>query len=284
MSSEGKTPSDAYVTLANPIAPERRVMRRSMLVSTLENLERNLRFVDRLTTFEIGRVYLSEKGDGVLPLEERHVTILLAGSRQPKSFYTPASDDAEQFDFYDVKGVAESLLDRLGFKAETIEFRAKPDAESFGPRCAALYVNGQYAGLVGELHPKVRAAFGLPNLRVCIADLLIDPLVRPAWSFEPMKPISVYMPVIEDFAFEVSEEVTVRRVEEIIRKAGGALLSDVELFDVYRGQNVQAGNKSLAYRVTYQSQERNLAEKEVEKLRRGIIYNVERETAGKLRV
>ena len=137
---------------------------------------------------------------------------------------------------------------------------------------------------MGELHPKVRAAFGLPNLRVCIADLLIDPLVRPAWSFEPMKPISVYMPVIEDFAFEVSEEVTVRRVEEIIRKAGGSLLSDVELFDVYRGQNVQAGNKSLAYRVTYQSQERNLAEKEVEKLRRGIIYNVERETAGKLRV
>ena len=75
-----------------------------------------------------------------------------------------------------------------------------------------------------------------------------------------------------------------RRAEEIIRKAGGALVTDVELFDVYRGQNVQPGNKSLAYRVTYQSQDRNLGEKEVEKLRRSIIYNVERETGGKLRV
>lgn len=284
VSSDGKTPLDAYVTLANPIAPERRVMRRSMLVSALENLERNLRFTNRLTTFEIGRVYLPEKGDGTLPLEEGHAVVLLAGPRQPHSFYTPSSDSSEQFDFYDIKGSVESLLDRLGFKPEAIEFRAKPDAESFGPRCAALYVGGQVAGLVGEIHPKVRAAFGLPNLRVCIADLLIAPLVRPAWSFEPMKPISVYMPVIEDFAFEVAEEVTVRRVEEIIRKAGGALVSDVELFDVYRGQNVQIGNKSLAYRVTYQSQERNLAEKDVEKLRRGIIYNVERETGGKLRV
>lgn len=284
VSAENRVALDAYVTLANPIAPERRVMRRSMLVSTLENLERNLRYTDRLTTFEIGRTYLLEKGDSVLPLEERHATLLLAGPRQPSSFYNPASDDAEQFDFYDIKGMVESLLDRLGYRPEVIEFRAKPDAESFGPRCAALYVNDNYCGLVGELHPKVRSNFGLPNLRVCIADLLIEPLVRPAWSFEPMKPISVYMPVIEDFAFEVGEEVTVRRVEEIIRKAGGALLSDVELFDVYRGQNVQDGNKSLAYRVTYQSLERNLAEKEVEKLRRGIIYNVEFQTGGKLRV
>jgi phenylalanyl-tRNA synthetase beta chain len=275
-------PESDYIVLANPGVPERRVMRRSMIVSALENLASNLRYSNRLTVFEIGRVYLPEGGNGDLPFEERRVCILLAGARQAASFYHTGQQD--EFDFFDCKGLVETMLDRLGFRSEAVEFRAQPDSESFGPRCAGVYVNNRCVGVVGELHPKVRAAYTLPNMRVCIADLSIEALVRPAWSFEPMQPISAYMPVIEDLAFDLSEEHTVRRVEEIIRRAGGALLVAVELFDVYRSENVGLGRKSLAFHLTYQSNERNLNEKEVTKLRNSIIAAVERETGGKLRV
>ena len=128
--------SPAYVTVANPIAPERSVMRRSMLVSALENTVRNLRYANRLATFEVGRVYLPEAGDGVLPHEDRRVSLVLCGPRHPQDFYAAENGGAEM-DFFDLKGVVEALLDRLGFKNASVEFRAAPDAgvRPAAPRC-----------------------------------------------------------------------------------------------------------------------------------------------------
>lgn len=283
----GDTP---YITLANPIAVERRVLRRSLLVSALEGLQYNLRYTDRLAAFEIGRIYLPEQTvtnaaapeQAPLPLEDRRVCIVLAGPRRPQGFYrTP--EEAAEMDFTDLKGVVEVLLERLGIKGAAVELRAQPDTDSFGPRCAQLLVNGEDAGLFGEVHPRVRAAFGLPDVRVNVAELRLAPLVRPTWQFTPMRPISSMPPVVEDLAFVVSEEITLRQLETAIRAAGGDLLADVELFDLYRGDPLPAGHKSLAFRVTYQSQDALLRDAEVVKLRERIVRRVERETGGKLR-
>lgn len=274
-------PDDAYISLSNPIAPERRVMRRSLLVSALENLARNARLAPRHGSFEIGRIYPAESGDGVLPEEDRRLSITLAGLRHLPDFYN--QNAGEEVDFFDLKGTVESLLETLGFKAADVEFRVRPDTDSFGPRCAEVWLNGQNLGVIGEVHPQVRAAFDLPAMRVCIAELRVQPLVRPHFVVQPMRPISNYPAVLEDLSFELNEEVTVRRVEETMRKAGGLLLVDVELFDVYRGANLPAENKSLAFRLTYQSQERPLTEREVSSLRQRIITAVEKETGGKLR-
>ena len=274
--------SPPYVVLANPNAPERSVMRRSLLVSALENTARNLRYANRLATFEVGRVYLPEAGDGVLPHEDRRVSLVLCGPRHPEDFYASENGDAE-LDFFDLKGVVEALLDRLGFRASAVEFRAAPDTGTFGPRCAEVTLNGASLGLMGELHPQVRAAFGLPKVRVCAAELRLEPMVRSHWQLEPMKSISAYPPVVEDLAFEVAEEVTVRRVADIMAEAGGELLASVELFDVYRGEPMPPGSKSLAFRLAYQSTERVLGEKEVAKMRQRIVQAVERATGGHLR-
>ena len=271
-----------YITLANPVAVERRAMRRTMLVSALENLQYNLRYTNRLAMFEIGRVYLPENADNSRPVEDRRVSIVLTGPRQPQSFYSTPESSAEM-DFYDIKGVVETLLDRLGFKAGEYEFRARPDAESFGPRCAEVYVGGQSIGLAGELHPRVRAAFDLPSTRINIAELRIEPLVRSGYQKSSMRPISSMPPVVEDLAFVVNEEITLRQLEQAIRAAGGDLLVDVELFDLYHGDPLPAGTKSLAFRVTYQSQDANLRDADVVKLRERIVRRVERETGGKLR-
>jgi phenylalanyl-tRNA synthetase beta chain len=230
--------------------------------------------------FEIGRVYLPEAAAGPLPLEDRRLSLVLVGPRQPQSFHRT---DATEMDFLDLKGVVETLLARLGFKPESVEYRSAPNTGAFGPRCAEIVIEGEVAGLIGEIHPQVRAAFDLPAVRVNAAEVRIDRLLRPHWQHEPMTPISAYPPVVEDLAFIVDESVTVRMVENAIKAAGGALLTEIELFDLYRGEPLPAGSKSLAFRLTYQSQDAVLRDADVARLRERIIRRVERDVNGRLR-
>jgi phenylalanyl-tRNA synthetase beta chain len=270
-----------YIELANPLAPERRAMRRSLLVTAFDNLARNARYAERLAFFEVGRVYLPEQGDGLLPKEERRVSLVLTGPRTPRDFYHPQGD--EELDFFDLKGVVELLLDRLGFKPAVVEYRARPETGTFGPRCAEVWVGGQALGLMGEVHPAVRRAFNLPDTRVNAAEFVIAPLIKAHWSQDPMTPISPYPVVVEDLAFEVREEITVQRVLDAVHALNDGRITTVELFDLYRGTPLAPGAKSLALRFTYQSSDRPLGEKEVEALRRRIVGAVEQATEGKLR-
>ena len=300
--------SDRFISLTNPLSPERRVMRRNLIVSALENLAHNLRYTDRLAVFEIGRMYRPRpepddaKGvrnaDPILPEEQRRLCIALRGLRDqhaPVYSSDPFRPDADLFDFFDLKGIVETLLERLGFPQSSYLFRAHPesgasdvDSETrFGPRCALISLQDQHLGIVGELHPQVRNAFGLGSERVVLAELNLDPLTRPSWRLSQMAPISVYPPVVEDLAFVVQEEVTQRRLHDAIVDGGGRTgdpkLTSVELFDIYRGESLPVGYKSLAYRVTYQSLDHSLKEREVNRLRQRIIRTVERATGGKLR-
>ena len=299
-----------FISLTNPLSPERSVLRRNLIVSALENLAFNRRFSERLAFFEIGRAYRpreveDESGTGrrgslPLPDEVRRICIALCGPRASASEGSHLEAEVAQdalFDFFDLKGFVETLLERLGFKLDEVQFLGHPhsgaqdgDTEtSFGPRCAVVSLRGQRLGIVGELHPGVRNAFAIGQNRVVLAELDVGPLVRQSWRISPMAPISVYPPVVEDLAFVVAEEVTQRRVRDAIFEGGGrgraagASLVDLELFDIYRGESLPAGCKSLAYRVTYQSLDRNLKEKEVGRLRQRIVRTVERATGGKLR-
>jgi len=282
LATGGDHPLPPFIELANPLSVDRRVMRRELMVSALENLAYNSRYADRQAIFEIGRVYRPENSNGILPEEDRRVCIALTGSRQPVNIHSSASN-RESFDFFDLKGVVETLVSRMGVDKDALRFSAHPDSASFGPRCALVSVGEQSLGILGELHPKVRAAFGLGDERVCVAELHIAPLVQPSWRLSSMEPISVYQPVTEDLAFAVDEEVTVRRVRDAIVAGGGDLLVDVELFDIYRGAPLPANHKSLAWRVAYQSRERSLSEKEINTLRAQIVRSVEEATGGALR-
>ncbi|MYC93521.1 MAG: phenylalanine--tRNA ligase subunit beta [Caldilineaceae bacterium SB0661_bin_32] len=297
-----------FISLTNPLSPERRVMRRNLIVSALENLAYNLRYKDRLAVFEIGRTYRppaapsghsdGENSDLKLPEEQRRLCIALRGLRDPHPS-NPSSEppefESEFFDFFDLKGIVETLLERLGFAQSEYLFSAHPESGAddavsetmFGPRCALISLQDDELGIVGELHPQVRNAFGLGGERVVLAELKIAPLVRPSWRLSQMAPISVYPPVVEDLAFVVKEEVTQRRLRDAIVEGGGRdgepVLASVELFDIYRGESLPVGCKSLAYRVTYQSMDHNLKEREVNRLRQRIIRTVERATGGTLR-
>ncbi len=272
-----------FITLLNPLNVNRRVMRRSLLVSALENAAYNHRYSQRLANFELGRVYLPEKGDGKLPLEERRLSILLTGPRRPASVH-PDPAGAEAFDFFDVKGVLEELCARLGFASNGIEYVAKSEHPTFAASSAEIRIHGAAQGVIGEIHPLVLQAFDIPGeVRVYIADLAVAPLVKSGWRLQPMKPISVYQPVIEDLAFVVGEEVSAAAVQSAIRQAGGQLLTGIDLFDIYRGQPIPEGHKSLAYKLTYESLEGNLSESRVQDLRTRIIRRVASAVGGVLR-
>jgi phenylalanyl-tRNA synthetase beta chain len=271
-----------FVTLLNPLSARRRVMRRDMLVSALENLAYNYRYTQRYPIFEIGRVYWPENGDGVRPQEDPRLCILLTGPRRPSSLY-PDPAGAENFDFFDLKGIIETLLQRLGFTDRDVEYVTERNP-AYTATCAWIKLQGGSLGIMGEVDPQVLLNFEIPSgMRVFAAQMHIKPLIKPSWSLQPVVPISNYPPVVEDLAFVVSEEVTAAQLLEAIRKGGGSLLSKVELFDIYRGQPIPAGHKSLAFKLTYESLEKPLTEAQVVDIRNRIIRRVAESVGGKLR-
>ncbi len=254
-----------YVTLENPTSQERRVLRHELLPALLEVAERNARQRPALALFEIGQVFLPRDGDP-LPAEPRRLALLLAGEREPRSWDRPAP---EPMDFYDLKGVLDALLADL----HAGEVRYEPArGVGFHPgRCARLEVAGRSLGLFGEVHPEVRAAYELPYAAVLAAELDFEALAAAIPDRHPIRPLPRYPAVYEDLALVVDEALAAAAVETEIRDAGGELLRAVELFDVYRGEQVAPGKKSLAYRLTYQSDEGTLTDQAVAELRRRIL-------------
>jgi phenylalanyl-tRNA synthetase beta chain len=271
-----------FIKLLNPLSTRRNVMRRDMLVSALENLSYNYRYTQRYPIFEIGRVYWPENGDGVRPQEDSRLCILLTGPRRPSSLY-PDPAGAENFDFFDLKGIIETLLQRLGFTDRDVEYIPEHNP-AYTSTCAWIKLGGGSLGIMGEVDPQVLHNLDLPpEVRVFSAQMHINPLVKPGWQLQPVTPISNYPPVVEDLAFVVPEEVSAAQLLDAIRKGGGSLLTKVDLFDIYRGPQVPSGHKSLAYNLTYESIEKPLTEKQVIDIRNRIIRRVAESVGGKLR-
>ncbi len=275
----GAATRDELVELANPLTQDRSVMRRDLLVSALENLAFNLRYEARLAAFEIGLEFVPDASTAPYPQELRKLQLIMTGSRHLAHFETPATDAL--FDYYDLKGVLETLFQRLELE-DRITYTADQDAR-YGPYCARIELDGTPIGWAGELHPSVRAAYDLPAQTVAIANIAVPSLVSPAWSVRQMNPISPYPAVIEDLAFQVDAGITAQQVVTAMHAGGGATLIGVDLFDLYAGDPLPPGTKSLAYRVTYQSHTGSLSEKAIARIRRRIVSRVERETGAVLR-
>jgi phenylalanyl-tRNA synthetase beta chain len=138
-------------------------------------------------------------------------------------------------------------------------------------------------GVLGELHPLVRGNYELPDAPVLAAELDLNRIQEAIPGLYPFQPVPAYPPVLEDIAVIVAESVPAGRVVETIRQAGGAVLNDIRLFDVYRGDQIGPGKKSLAYSLTYQAEDRTLTDKQVLKIRKRIVRRLEEELGAQLR-
>ena len=269
--------SEPHVTVLNPLTADRAHLRRTLLPNLLNTARANLRFTDRIAIFEVGRVF-HPRPDETLPAEPRRVAALLSGPREAGSWL---AHDASPLGFFDLKGVAEALTTRLRLSDVKWE-RAEHPALHPG-RAARLLVGGVEIGVLGELHPQVRAAFDLPEQPVVVMELDLDALLAGWGASHEMADISAQPAIYEDLALIVDEAVAAAQVEALIRQSGGKLLVDVRLFDLYRGGQVPAGKKSLAYALTFQAPDRTLTDEDTKKLRGKIVARLERELGATLR-
>jgi phenylalanyl-tRNA synthetase beta chain len=273
----GTTPSDKpYLRLANAINQERVTMRQSLLASALEIVERNARIRERIAIFEVGEIFLASEG-GELPDELPRLVIALTGPRAPSTWQ---GADPTPMDFYDLKGVIDTLLDGLH-----VEVRYEPGTHpSMHPgKTAHLVVGERRLGTVGELHPEVAAQYDLSETPVLVAKLNMDVLFEVVPTRYETRGVPVYPPIVEDLALVLADDVPAAQVEFLIRQTGGSTVTDVALFDVYRGDQLGVGRKSLAYHLTYQAPDKTLTDKDVAKVRYRIVQRLERELDAQLR-
>jgi phenylalanyl-tRNA synthetase beta chain len=273
------TPADErpYVTLLNPIASDRTSMRHSLLASVLEIAAANVRLSERLALFEIAPVYIVEEEES-LPQEPRRLAVVLTGLREPQSWQAGQSTP---MDFFEVKGVIESLLD--GLHIAEVSYAPGQHPTFLPGRTAELKLNGQSAGWLGELHPRVREQYDLPNQAVLAADLDFEILAAQMNERYPVRAVPEFPPVKEDLALVLDEAVPAANVEAAIRSAGGNLLTGLTLFDVYRDEKLGAGKKSLAFSLTYQAPDRTLTDSDVAKVRTKIVKKLQDELGASLR-
>jgi phenylalanyl-tRNA synthetase beta chain len=148
---------------------------------------------------------------------------------------------------------------------------------------AFVRAQGMDLGVVGELHPKLLAAWDVPAERVAAWDLDVEALISVLPHRVLYKGISPYPPARQDMAFVVAEEVEVAKVAEAIRKAGGDVITGLSLFDIYRGKPIPEGHKSLAFAVILNSPEKPLTEEEIARIRKRIEGALSRELGASLR-
>ena len=274
---EAHVDEQPYVTLVNPIASDRVNMRHSLLASVLNIAETNAHSHDRIAIFEIGQVFLPNS-ESVLPDEPRRLALTMSG---PRDVETWTDTNEGLMDFYDLKGLVDAIAAGLHLPNVTFEAWEHP---SFHPgRTARICSDGQELGVFGELHPRVREAYDLPEQPVLAGDFDADLLLAAVPYRYPTRSVSRFPAVVEDIALIVDEAVPAATVQALIDQTGGKQLVGAHLFDLYRGDQVGAGKKSLAYRLSYQSEERTLTDKDAAKLRNKIVKRLEREVGAVLR-
>jgi phenylalanyl-tRNA synthetase beta chain len=257
----GSESDGSFVQLKNPISPERSVMRTTLLPGLLEVAARNLANVDSVSLFELGFVYLPKGTE--LPDEPRRLAIVLCGRRAPGTWDDPQGVKPAPFDFFDLKGIIESFLSGLHLAGTFAPVKTVPYLHP--GKAAEVLMDGKGVGTFGELHPKVAKSFALPEKGVLVAELDAEAILAAVPGKYPYKPFNTLPAAKRDLAVIVAEELPAEKVLTEVRAAGGDLLTDAVLFDVYRGESIPAGTKSLAFALTYQPKEKTLTDKELDK-------------------
>jgi phenylalanyl-tRNA synthetase beta chain len=258
--------------VANPMSYQQEYLRTTLRGSLLETLASNLRHHQgRIALFEVARVYLPRAEE--LPQEVESLVGALAGDR-PDRWGQPRG---EPVDLHDAKAYLEFLFDRLGL---AVTYHDGEDFALVPGRTAEVRLDGQRVGLLGQVHPRVAAAFDIEQ-DVYLFEVDLETLAPQVGKPRLYQPLSRFPAVEEDIAIVVDEVVTAAQVQAIIEAF--PLVQRAALFDVYTEAPVPAGKKSLAYSVAYQSLDHTLSDAEVNRERRRILDRLSRQVGAVLR-
>jgi phenylalanyl-tRNA synthetase beta chain len=268
----------ARTRILNPIGVQTSFLRPSLVPGVVKALVANeFMSQESITIFELGKIYLTEGGN---PTEPYRLALGLSGARQQRAWFARPSD----FDLYDLKGIAESLADILG---AAVAFRdiSEPMLHP-GRRMAMVLLGGdgeRPLGYLGELVTSISEAVGSKR-RLYVAELDFGLLLEAKAGPARYKEVPKYPGVKRDIAVVVPEAVQENQVKAIVAVEGGPLVESVEVFDLYRGEQIPAGTKSLAYGILFRSDARTLKEDEIDDLQRKIEARLSKEFGAKMRV
>jgi phenylalanyl-tRNA synthetase beta chain len=276
--------------VANPMTREQEYLRTSLRAGLLATLAHNQKFEQAgIRLFEIGKVFLPQhppviaslsetKGkqsqeERELPQEKEMLCAVLSGARAELSWQA----DKESLNFFDAKGVVENLLNQLGLKAS---FDIGDDETLLPGRAASVIIEDDRVGIVGDVHPRVTQAFELSNT-ICLIEIDLEKLLAKITGTKEYQPIPRFPSVTRDIALVVDELVSYRKVEDILRSF--PLVTKVNLFDLYRGEQIAKGKKSFAIRIVYQSPSHTLTDEEVDQTQEQMLARIHQELGATLR-
>ena len=268
------------VKIINPLVADQSEMRRSMLPGLVRSVAYNLDHgVPNVALYEIGRVFFGHESKSQ-PDEPTYVCGVLAGKRADDAWNSKFPD----YDFFDAKGAVEQLLSAL--RLTKVRFKVA-DAQRYPwlqpGRAAEVLSQGEVLGWVGNIHPASLQKVGV-DVPVVAFELSVEALLRLAVRELPYVDVPTLPGVTHDLAIVVDESVTYEQLVQRIGSAGGKLLADVRLFDVYRDPvRVGKGKKSMAFSLTYRAADRTLTSEEVEKAHEKLVNKVLRATGGEVR-
>jgi phenylalanyl-tRNA synthetase beta chain len=286
-------PLRAALKLRNPLSEDMSIMRTTLIPSLLENAQRNRNHqLHDLQLFEMATVFMSPADGEVLqrrhrsdspnqntefPDEPIQVTGIIAGNIGSGLY----GDSQRPADFFDIKGVVEGVLNTCGITDFTL---ARTEHPTFHPGCnAEIRVNETSLCIFGEAHPEVLENYDLDN-KAYLFELDFDKLVAVSTLTAQFELLPIYPSVNRDLAIILDTDIPANQPSEFIQATGGKLVKSVNLFDVYTGDQVPAGKKSLAYAIEYQSPTETLTDETVDRVHGKIVQRLERELGAKLRM
>lgn len=256
------------VKIANPLGEDFSMMRTVSFNGILNSLSTNYnRRNESAALFEVARIYYPK----ALPLTEL-----------PHEIPTLTIGMYGNMDFYDLKGIIEHLIDVLGMKDKT-EYETEKSLPWMHPgRTASVIVNGESIGYLGELHPQAAKNYNI-GTRVYMAVLDMEKIIAYANRNVVYQALPKFPAITRDIAMMVNEDITVKQIADEIRKNAGEYLEEIKLFDVYQGEQIEAGRKSVAYSISFRSGERTLSDSDIAEPMKAIIDGLANELGAQLR-
>ncbi|OZI11766.1 phenylalanine--tRNA ligase subunit beta [Bacillaceae bacterium SAS-127] len=264
------------VALAMPMSEERAFLRLSLVPQLLEVVAyNNARQIDSLALYEVGSVFLKEV-EGELPVEREHVAGIVTGLWEENAW----QGEKKAVDFFVAKGVLEGLFARLGLE-KRVAYK-KADIEGMHPgRTAAVELDGQFIGFVGQVHPQ--QAKDLDVKETYVFELKLNALLGAEKEAVAYEPIPRFPSITRDIALVVDRQTEAGALQAVIEEAGGDLLKGVHVFDLYEGEHMEPGKKSVAFTLTYVDPAKTLTDEEVVKVHTGVLEALKEKAGAELR-
>ena len=266
--------NEEHYCILNPLTDDRVVFRTHILHSLLKAAQYNVsRQNKNLMLFETGHM-ISKQSTSM------HLAIALVGKQESRGLM-----ETIPFDFYHMKGLVDGIMSILGIEQSRYKFeRASAHLDELHPgKSADLIFQNQIIGRLGELHPNKINEYDLGKNSVVVLEMNLDALLNAKVGVTKMSPISRFPSVTRDLALVVDKQISAKDLIKTIKIAGRGLVNEAQIFDVYEGEHVMTGKKSLAISITYMSEDHTLTEKEISDMENKIKFELTKQYHAELR-